>query len=488
MKGFALANRALRSRLRATTVATMAMINLFTLGAGAAVAALLPGRLARWDIPRVAVRRLAAAQPVLPGLSAAAPLPAGAGLAHALSGTLTSGALGKRAGAVVTDALTGRVLWSSAAAATFEPASAAKLTTAVAALDVLGPAARLTTRVVLGAAPGSVVLVGGGDPTLAAGPPPASGYPRPATLASLAAATARALRAHRLRTARLGYDISLFSGPQMAPGWPMAYVSTGNVTPITALEVDQGRLTSSGAPQDADDPGNFRPRSTDPAGQAAAAFAAFLRADGIRLAGQVSQQRAPAHAATLATVSSPPVSAMVSQMLRESNNVIAEDLARQVALREGRPGSFSGAAAAVAAVLRRLGVAGGIHMVDGSGLSPQDRIAPATLVRVIGLAAAAAHPGLRAAITGMPVAGFSGTLAPGGSVFGGFTGPGLGLVQAKTGNLDTVATLAGVAYDASGRLLAFAFMANNVPAAALGRAGAAIDRMASALAACGCTG
>ena len=131
---------------------------------------------------------------------------------------------------MVTDLLTGRVLWASAGTATFEPASTAKLTTAVAALDALGPAARLTTRVVLGTAPGSVVLVGGGDPTLAAGPPPASDYPRPATLASLASATARALRARGVRTARLGYDVSLFSGPQMAPGWPMAYVSTGNVT------------------------------------------------------------------------------------------------------------------------------------------------------------------------------------------------------------------------------------------------------------------
>jgi len=486
VKGFALANRALRSRLRATTVATVALINLFTLGAGVAVAALLPARLALWNIPRVGTHRLAAAGPVLPSPSASAPLPAEAGLASALSGRLASGALGTQPGAVVTDLLTGRVLWSSAATATFEPASTAKLTTAVAALDVLGPAARLTTRVVLGTAPGSVVLVGGGDPTLAAGPPPASDYPRPATLASLASATARALRARGVRTARLGYDISLFTGPQMAPGWPMAYVSTGNVTPITALEVDQGRLTPSGAPEDADDPGNFRPRSTDPAGQAAAAFAGFLRADGIRLAGLVSAQQAPAHAATLAAVSSPPVAAMVSQMLRESNNVIAEDLARQVALREGRPGSFSGAAAAVADVLRHLGVAGGIHMVDGSGLSPQDRIAPATLAQVIGLAAGAAHPGLRAAITGMPVAGFSGTLAPGGSVFGGFSGPGLGLVQAKTGNLDTVAALAGLAYDASGRLLAFAFMANGVPATALGQAGTAIDGMASALAACGC--
>ncbi len=487
MKGLALANRALRSRTRATTVATVAMINLFTLGAGAAVAAMLPGRLARWNIPRVAAHRIAAAGPVLPSVSAAAPLPSPAGLARALSRDFTSAALGGHRGAVVTDVATGRVRYASAAGTGLQPASTAKLTTAVAALQVLGPAARLTTRVVLGATPGSVVLVGAGDPTLAAGTPPASDYPQPATLRSLAAATAGALRARGLRSARLGYDASLFTGPSMAPGWPQAYISTGNVTPISALEVDQGRLTRSGAPEDADDPGNFRPRSTDPAGQAVAAFAAFLRADGIRVAGQPAATRAPAHPVTLAAVSSPPVSAMVSQMLRESNNVIAEDLARQVALHRGRPGSFSGAAAAVTAVLRGLGVPGSIHLVDGSGLSPLDRIAPETLVHVILLAASDAHPALRGAITGMPVAGFSGTLAPGGSIFGGMTGAGLGVVQAKTGNLDTVATLAGLAYDASGRLLAFAFMADAVPAAALGQAGLALDGLAAALAGCGCT-
>jgi serine-type D-Ala-D-Ala carboxypeptidase/endopeptidase (penicillin-binding protein 4) len=488
VKGLALANRAVRSRAQATTVATVAMINLFTLGAGAAVAAMLPGRLAQWNIPRVAAHRIAAARPVLPSVTSAAPLPSPGGLARALSHGLSSTALGGHRGAVVTDLATGRVLYASAAGTGLQPASTAKLTTAVAALRVLGPTARLRTRAVLGAAPGSVVLVGGGDPTLAAGTPPATDYPQPATLRSLAAATARALRARGQRSARLGYDTSLFTGPPMAPGWPQAYVRTGNVTPISALEVDQGRLTRSGAPEDADDPGNFRPRSTDPAGQAAATFAAFLRAEGIRLDGQPAAGRAPAHPVSLAAVSSPPVSAMVSQMLRESNNVIAEDLARQVALRQGRLGSFRGAADAVTAVLRGLGVTGAIHLVDGSGLSPQDRIAPETLARVIRLAASAGHPGLRAAITGMPVAGFSGTLAPGGSIFGAVTGAGLGLVQAKTGNLDTVATLAGLAYDASGRLLAFAFMADRVPAAQLGQAGLAIDAMASALAGCGCTG
>ena len=396
---------------------------------------------------------------------------------------LSSAQLGQQVGAVVTDPVSGRVLYASGAATMLQPASTAKLATAVAALDVLGPGARFTTRVTAGPAAGSIVLVGGGDPTLAAGPPPASDYPQPATLKALAAATARALHARGRDSVRLGYDTSLFTGPALAPGWPAAYVSTGNVTGITALEVDQGRLTPSGAPQDADDPGNFRPRSTDPAGQAAASFRAFLAADGIHVLGQLQQQSAARHAGTLAAVSSPPLSAIVGWMLRESNNVIAEDLARQVALREGKPASFSGAAAAVTQVLRSLGVRGGIHMVDGSGLSPQDRIAPGVLAHLVGLAASRSHPQLRAVITGLPVAGFLGTLAPGGSVFGGLGGPGLGVVRAKTGNLSTVATLAGLVYDSSGRVLGFAFMTNGVPDT---RAAKGINAMATALARCGC--
>jgi D-alanyl-D-alanine carboxypeptidase/D-alanyl-D-alanine-endopeptidase (penicillin-binding protein 4) len=202
--------------------------------------------------------------------------------------------------------------------------------------------------------------------------------------------------------------------------------------------------------------------------------------------GQLGQQTAPRRARSLAAVSSPPLSAMVGWMLRESNNVIAENLARQVALREGKPASFSGAAAAVTHVLGSLGLRRGIHLVDGSGLSPQDRIAPILLARLIGLAASSRHPQLRPAITGLPVAGFLGTLAPGQSVFGDLGGPGLGVVRAKTGNLSTVATLAGLVYDSSGRVLGFAFMTNGVPAAKLGQAAKGIGAMASALARCGC--
>ena len=366
------------------------------------------------------------------------------------------------------------------------PRSTAKLASAVAALTVLGPAARFTTRVVAGATGGSIVLVGGGDPTLTAGPPPASDFPQPATLAALAAATARSLRTQGRSQVRLSYDTSLFTGPLLAPGWTPSYISTGNVTGITSLEIGQGRLTPAGAPEDADDPGNFRARSFTPAADAAAAFAAYLNADGITVTGPLADTAAAPDAATIAAVKSPPLSDMVAWMLRESNNVIAEVLARQVALHNGAPATFSGAAAAVTHVLAGLGISGSIHLVNGSGLSPDDRVTPAALTSLVALASGQAHPRLRSAVTGMPVAGFSGTLAPDQSVFGHFKAPALGVVQAKTGNLDTVAAMAGLAYDQQGQVLDFAFMADEVSPASLPAAAAEIDAMVTALAGCGC--
>ena len=124
----------------------------------------------------------------------------------------------------------GRCCCPSTAARLITPASTTKLATGLAALAVLGDDARFTTRVVRGAAPGSIVLVGGGDPTLAVNPFPARDYPRPATLASLAAATARTLIAQGRRTVVLGYDTSLYTGPGLAPGWP-ADTSAGATSP-----------------------------------------------------------------------------------------------------------------------------------------------------------------------------------------------------------------------------------------------------------------
>ena len=472
-------------RTRLAAVLTLAMINVFTLAAGIAVARMLPPRLAALRVPTVAAGRVDGAGAVLAPGTAGGSLPTASGLRSALAGPLSAAALGPQVSAMVADPATGRVLLSQDGGRLLTPASTTKLVTSVAALAALGPDATFTTRVVHGAAPDRVIVVGGGDPTLAVNQFPAQDYPQPATLASLAAQTARALKSQGRTTVSVGYDTSLYTGPTMAPGWPRSYITTGNVTPIVSLQVDQGRLTKAGAPEDSDDPYNLRPRSTDPAGLAAASFAALLAADGIRVTGSPVAQAAPAHAAGIASVSSPPLSAIVDQMLEESNNVIAEDLARQVALATGQPASFSGAAAAVISELRRLGVGTGLRLVDGSGLSPQDAISPATLVKVVELATADAR--VRGVLAGLPVAGFSGTLSAGQSVFSGIGGAALGSVRAKTGNLGTVTALAGLVTDKNGTTLAFAFMADQIPAAGMLRTAAnAIDEAAAALANCGC--
>ena len=486
---------AARSRPRLMAIVALALLNVLVIGAGGALAGLLPARLLLWKIPVVASRPVVPARTLLHRAGTGGPAPTTAGLSARLSGLLAAPALGSHVTAVVADAASGKVLFSHDGGSPAEPASTAKLATAVAALDVLGPAARFTTTVVedrpagqaAARSPAQIVLVGGGDPTLAAGRPPAGDYPRSATLRALAAATARALAAQHHTAVRLGYDTSLYSGPGLAPGWSESYVTTGNVTPITSLEVDQGRLLPDGKPQDADNPGNLRPRSLTPAADAVRAFAGFLARDGIRIAGQSTPVRVPSGAARLAAVTSPPLAAIVEQMLTESNNVIAENLARHVALAAGQPASFSGAATAVMRVVRRLGAGPGVHLVDGSGLSPDDGIAAADLVRLLGIAASARHPTLRAAITGMPVAGFSGTLAPGQSVLAGLAPLTRGVVRAKTGNLDTVVSLAGLVYDREGTVLAFAFMADRLRSVRyLQQAGGVVDQLADALAGCGC--
>ena len=124
--------------------------------------------------------------------------------------------------ALVADPATGQVLVSEHGTQLMTPASTTKLATSLAALAVLGGDHKFSTRVVRGATADSIILVGGGDPTLAVNPFPAGGYPRPATLSSLAASTARALIAQGHRSVSLGYDTSLYTGPGLAPGGRIA--------------------------------------------------------------------------------------------------------------------------------------------------------------------------------------------------------------------------------------------------------------------------
>ncbi|MBC6467997.1 D-alanyl-D-alanine carboxypeptidase/D-alanyl-D-alanine endopeptidase [Actinomadura alba] len=437
---------------------TLTLLNLFTVGAGVAVVHLTPRSALEPEPPSVAARAIVrvAGTSVTPP-DPAAPMP-GSGLATELLGLVAGRAGGINA--VVVDVESRRTLFEQRARVAAVPASTTKVITSTAALAALGPDRRLTTKVVKGA--GGIVLVGGGDPTLTTRPSP--GYPMSASLPDLAKRTATALKAAGTTRVRVGYDASLYQGSRTAVGWKPNYIPDGEVAPVTALMVDEGRTA----------PGE-RSRVADPPGAAVQAFVGLLRRNGISATAGGRTQAAP-NAAQLAAVQSPPVSALVERLMTDSDNDLAEAMVRHVAIERNRPPTFAGAAQAVQEVLARLGAAEGVRLADGSGLSTSNRITPMALARVISIAASGKRPELRAMITGLPVAGFSGTLA------GRYTTvalQGAGMVRAKTGTLANVNTLAGITNDEDGRVLAFAFMAGNTNSEVL-------DQLASTVASCGC--
>ncbi|GAA2582221.1 MULTISPECIES: D-alanyl-D-alanine carboxypeptidase/D-alanyl-D-alanine endopeptidase [Streptomyces] len=366
-------------------------------------------------------------------------------------------ALGERRTAAVVDLTTGKRLYGLDPEVPLTPASTTKIATAVAALTALGPDHRLTTRTVLEADTGEVVLVGGGDPTLTARKD-ARGL---ASLRTLAEKTAAALRKRNVREVTLSYDTTLYTGTETHP-----IGVNENLARVTALMADEARTDDSTS--------GPAPREPDPADAAARTFAGLLKQHGIT-ASAPGPSKATGRAATLATVSSPPLSALVERMLTNSDNDLAEALARHTAVATGKPADFDGAGAAVTARLQQLGLpVGDARFHDGSGLDRTDLISAGLLTALLAEAAAPDRPQLRPVLTGLPVAHFTGTLSDR------YTDGAAGLVRAKTGTLTGVNTLAGTVTTPDGRLLAFAFLAHGTTDA--WSAQAALDRAATSLA------
>ncbi|WP_413249592.1 D-alanyl-D-alanine carboxypeptidase/D-alanyl-D-alanine-endopeptidase [Sinomonas flava] len=440
-----------------------------------------------WLAPPSSAPALAGAAP----LSTAAPLPEADRLARDLAPRLALGT--GSIGGTVLDASTGRVLFSQAGGDARVPASNLKLLTAAAVLTSLGPDARLRTRAVRPDA-GTVVLAGGGDAMLAAGSSQPDAVMGRAGLATLAADTAKALApaagaAHDAatspqpapsppRTVTVRLDDTLFTGPALSPAWDPADVAAGEIAPVYALALN-GARTAPGAPG---------PRPQDTALDAANAFrdalAAALAGTGVTVAAGVSRVAAPVEGQELAAVESAPLGEQVDYMLRESDNYLAEVLARLAAHAQGGPAANEGAVAALrAAAVQVLGTADGLEIADACGLSLGNRISPTALATLVREMAVGSDERLRAALGGFPVAALDGTL---GSRFAGSAAAGAGVVRAKTGTLNTVAALSGYAVDADGRLLVFSFVANGLDPGRRGEAVQALDGAAAALAACGC--
>ncbi|MEU9731274.1 D-alanyl-D-alanine carboxypeptidase/D-alanyl-D-alanine-endopeptidase [Streptomyces sp. NPDC048002] len=382
-------------------------------------------------------------------------------LAGVLDPLLDAPGLGARHAAAVVDVAGGERLYGADDTTALTPASTTKIATAAAALSALGPDHRLTTRTALEPGTGELVLVGGGDPTLTARED-ADGN---ADLRTLAKDTAAALKKDGVREVTLSYDTTLYAGDEVHP-----IGVNDNLAPVTALMADEARTDDS-------DRGPA-PRAGEPAAEAARAFADLLAEHGVKTSAP-GPSKATSRAETLAEVSSPPLATLVERMLTNSDNDIAEALARHTALATGERPDFDGGGRAIHAELKKLGLpVQGAEFKDGSGLNRDDRLTARLLTALLAQSGDPAHPELRPILTGLPVAGFTGTLTSR------YTDGAAGLVRAKTGTLTGVNALAGTVVDRDGHLLAFAFLTTDTTDP--GAAQSALDAAANALAACGC--
>jgi D-alanyl-D-alanine carboxypeptidase/D-alanyl-D-alanine-endopeptidase (penicillin-binding protein 4) len=342
------------------------------------------------------------------------------------------------------------------------PASVNKVLTAAAALSSLGPNTRLATQTKLNGA--DLYLVGGGDPLL----PRAKGAN---SLKALAQKTISALTSKNQKKIKLFYDDSLFTGPSLGPGWKTNFPRVGVAAPVSALSVGGARVSPGGVA-----------RVSNPAKQTAQLFAQRLRQAGISV-GIVKGGEAPAVSSLLASVLSEPVSLLVEEMLRESDNDVAEVLAHLVGEKTVGEGSFAGGARATKLILDQNGISTkNLNLFDGSGLSEQNKMTSTTVAQVLTEMVRGDKSQWAAIATGLPVAGRTGTLETRFDTKR--TQAGAGVVRAKTGSLTGVSSLAGTVLDKSGRLLVFVMMGNQVES--LTSARNSMDLIAAKLANCGC--
>jgi D-alanyl-D-alanine carboxypeptidase/D-alanyl-D-alanine-endopeptidase (penicillin-binding protein 4) len=196
---------------------------------------------------------------------------------------------------------------------------------------------------------------------------------------------------------------------------------------------------------------------SDPARQAATAFAAALAARGIRLTGGVATTREPLPVGVrvLAEHESPTVAELIRVVNKESRNLHAEMLLRLAGAAQRGEGSAAKGHEAANALLDRLGVPHeGWNLADGSGLARTNLVTPHGIVAL--LAAMDAHPHAAAFRESLAVAGRDGTLE---KRMRGTAAE--GNVAAKTGTLSLVNALAGYATTPRGERLAFALLVNN---------------------------
>jgi D-alanyl-D-alanine carboxypeptidase/D-alanyl-D-alanine-endopeptidase (penicillin-binding protein 4) len=326
-------------------------------------------------------------------------------------------------------------------------ASTQKIITATALLLAFGPDATLSTTAGSTAPPaagviaGDLYLVGGGDPNLTTANY-AGTFDHELILTNDPAQLADAIVAAgvtRIEGSVIG-DGDRYDAERFSPHWPGRFASQGVVGSIGALNIDDSNNTLGSDPPPPDPPTN-----------AAAILTKLLRDRGVTIGGEARSGAAPDGLHSVAELSSRPVSEIVKEMLTESDNETAEMSFKEIGLEKAGAGTWEAGATAVTQLLADAGVPmDGIQIVDGSGLSSDNRLTCQFVVDLIN------RPETGPTIVeGMAVAGETGTLHDR------FEGsPAAGHLRAKTGTLNEVTALSGRVAPSQGGALTFAYVTN----------------------------
>jgi serine-type D-Ala-D-Ala carboxypeptidase/endopeptidase (penicillin-binding protein 4) len=403
-----------------------------------------------------------ATTPTSPMVTAVPDGPGAVKLRKRLAALLT--VAGPQTGALVYDLTRHQTLYAARAGVPRPPASVEKLWTTTALLRRLGPSATLQTSVVGagrlrgGTWHGDLYLLGGGDPTFG---DPGFNETWNGGHGSSAPALAEQLHAHGIRrvTGHVYGDDSLFDRRRggLITDYRMDTPDFGGQ--LSALVYDHGTATDKGV-------------THDPAVFAARSFVEAMRAAGIEARTGRRTRRAPATAGPLATVSSPPLSVMVRLMNVPSDDLFAELFAKQLGVLYGHGGTISAGAQVIG---RTVAADYALHptILDGSGLSRDDRTSPLQIVSLLrDLWHTAPGAWLYASL---PRLGLEGTVQG----IGARTAA-QGRCRAKTGSLDDVTNLAGYCTARGGDTIAFGVFLdgpdNGAGFALEGRMAAAIAR------------
>jgi serine-type D-Ala-D-Ala carboxypeptidase/endopeptidase (penicillin-binding protein 4) len=332
-------------------------------------------------------------------------------------------------GAYVVDLDTGAVLYSRAPDVPRIPASVNKLYTTSAALTRYGAEGQLTTEVLGdvalqdGVLDGNLYLRGGGDPSFSRAE--ARGFARVLAGSGLTEVAGRVVG-----------DESRFDGLRGGPA--SNYGVSSWVGPLSGLAFNHGLTLAKRA--------RFQRR---PPLYAARIFERELRRAGVTIGGDARAGVTPEAAVLLGEWASPRMSVLIRHTNRPSDNYMAETLLKTLGADFGGAGSTAAGAAVARDQAAQYGAAP--TMVDGSGLSRQNRTTPRDVVELLtGMdRTELAEPML----ISLSVAGQSGTLA---ERMRGTAAQ--GRCRAKTGTLNGISNLAGICRSRSGARTAFAFL------------------------------